>query len=101
MDPDDADPQKYIPREVDWFPRKGVDFVPLEANMPLRTWTFSSNGRRLLTILTTASAQLCKPLINSAPVCYTLPHTEGRTCSHPLAFRNVFRWPDDVYTVAR
>jgi len=47
---------------VDWFPRKGVDFVPLEANMPLRTWTFSSNGRRLLTILTTASAQLCKPL---------------------------------------
>ena len=44
--PDDADPQKYIPREVAWFPRKGLDFVPLEADMPLRTWTFRSDGPR-------------------------------------------------------
>jgi len=44
--PDDADPQKHIPREVHWFPRRGLDFVPLEADMPLRTWTFRPDGPR-------------------------------------------------------
>jgi len=45
--PDNVDPQKYTAREVDWFPRKGLDFVPLEEDMPLRTWTFRSDGPRL------------------------------------------------------
>jgi hypothetical protein len=45
--PDDADPRKHTAREVAWFPRKGLDFVPLEAEMPLRTWTFRPDGPRL------------------------------------------------------
>ena len=32
-------PLAYERREVDWWPRKGVDLIPVKAGMPLRTWT--------------------------------------------------------------
>ncbi len=31
---------EFAQREVKFWPRKGVDFIPIEKNMPLRTWTF-------------------------------------------------------------
>jgi len=30
---------RYQRREVDWWPRKGVDVFPVKDGMPLRTWT--------------------------------------------------------------
>ncbi len=32
-------PESYGRREVDWWPRKGVDIIELKDAMPLRTWT--------------------------------------------------------------
>jgi len=32
-------PKAYERREVDWWPRKGADFVEVKQGMPLRTWT--------------------------------------------------------------
>ena len=34
-----GDPKAYERREVDWWPRKGVDIVEVKEGMPLRTWT--------------------------------------------------------------
>jgi hypothetical protein len=31
---------EFAQRNVKFWPRKGMDFVPIEKNMPLRTWTF-------------------------------------------------------------
>ncbi len=33
------DPLAYQRREVDWWPRKGVDIIEVREGMPLRTWT--------------------------------------------------------------
>ena len=35
-----GDPLAYERREVDWWPRKGVDVVEVKPGMPLRTWTW-------------------------------------------------------------
>jgi hypothetical protein len=35
-----APPGEFAQREIAFWPRKGMDFVPIEKNMPLRTWTF-------------------------------------------------------------
>ncbi|MDE0838785.1 MAG: hypothetical protein OSB41_06980, partial [Kiritimatiellae bacterium] len=35
-----APPGEFAQREVTFWPRKGMDVVPIEKNMPLRTWTF-------------------------------------------------------------
>jgi len=34
-----GDPKAYERREVDWWPRRGVDVVDVKEGMPLRTWT--------------------------------------------------------------
>ncbi len=36
------DPKAYERREVDWWPRKGVDIIEVKRGMPLRTWTWKS-----------------------------------------------------------
>ena len=35
-----GDPLVYERREVDWWPRKGVDDIAVKEGMPLRTWTW-------------------------------------------------------------
>jgi hypothetical protein len=35
----DGNPLAYQRREVDWWPRKGVDIIEVTESMPLRTWT--------------------------------------------------------------
>jgi len=37
-----GDPKAYERREVDWWPRKGVDIIEVRRGMPLRTWTWKS-----------------------------------------------------------
>jgi len=34
-----GDPKAYERREVNWWPRKGVDIIEVKRGMPLRTWT--------------------------------------------------------------
>jgi len=37
-----GDPQAYARREVQWWPRKGVDAIEIHEGMPLRTWTLQT-----------------------------------------------------------
>jgi len=38
-----GDPKAYERREVDWWPRKGVDTIDVKEGMPLRTWTLRAH----------------------------------------------------------
>lgn len=40
-----GDPKAYERREVDWWPRKGVDIIDVKEGMPLRTWTLRTQQR--------------------------------------------------------
>ena len=37
-----GDAKAYHRREVNWWPRKGVDVVDVKEGMPLRTWTWQT-----------------------------------------------------------
>ncbi|MHC4199336.1 MAG: hypothetical protein ACYSU0_05045, partial [Planctomycetota bacterium] len=41
-----GDAKAYERREVDWWPRKGVDVIDIKRGMPLRTWTWKSKPLR-------------------------------------------------------
>ncbi|MDP6490331.1 MAG: DUF6055 domain-containing protein [Kiritimatiellia bacterium] len=52
-----GDPLAYERREVDWWPRKGVDIIAVKKGMPLRTWTLRAGP------LKTISAGEVKPVL--------------------------------------
>jgi len=44
-----GDPLAYERREVDWWPRKGVDIIAVKKGMPLRTWTLRAGPLKTIT----------------------------------------------------
>ena len=52
-----GDPLAYERREVDWWPRKGVDIIAVKKGMPLRTWALRAGP------LQTISAGEAKPVL--------------------------------------
>ncbi|MBT3296061.1 MAG: hypothetical protein HN383_12380 [Verrucomicrobia bacterium] len=70
--PGGGDPLTYERREVDWWPRKGVDIIAVKKGMPLRTWTLRAGP------LKTISAGDVKPVLEEMETLESKKNTGDR-----------------------
>jgi carbonic anhydrase/acetyltransferase-like protein (isoleucine patch superfamily) len=80
-----GDPKAYERREVDWWPRKGVDIIQVAKGMPLRTWTLRAPR------LATGTHQLEAHLVGFRGMGNTM---SGRSDGGPIEPGVVLRLPD-------
>ncbi|MDP6110505.1 MAG: hypothetical protein QF473_40630 [Planctomycetota bacterium] len=58
-----GDPLAYQRREVEWWPRKGVDIIAVKKGMPLRTWTLRTVHQHAVDIDIAVQAEPVAPAL--------------------------------------